>query len=73
MRKNEISSERVNVLEMKCLSSMVLVTRKDSVRNQEVHRMAGMVMELSSRLDQRVLRWFEHVERMDEEHMTKKK
>ena len=54
MRKNEISSESVNVLEMKCLSSMVLVTRMDSVRNQEVHRMAGMVMELSSRVDQRV-------------------
>ena len=27
-------------------------------------------MELTSRVDQRVLRWFGHVERMDEYHMA---
>ena len=36
----------------------------DRVRNEEVRRRAGIEMELANRADQRVLRWFEHVERM---------
>ena len=35
----------------------------DRVRNEEVRRRAGIEMELVSRADQRVLRWFAHVER----------
>ena len=36
----------------------------DRVRNEEVRRRAGIEMELACRADQRVLRWFGHVERM---------
>ena len=61
------SAERrkVNVLEMKCLRSLIGVSRMDRVRNEEVRRRACIEMELASRADQRVLRWFVHVERMD--------
>ena len=45
-----------NVLEMKCLRSLVGVSQKDRVRNEEVRRRAGIEMELASRVDQRVLR-----------------
>ena len=38
----------------------------DRVRNEEVRNRAGIERELTSRTDQRVLRWFGHVERMDE-------
>ena len=38
----------------------------DRVRNEEVRRSAGIEMELASRADQRVLRWFGHVERIDD-------
>ena len=38
----------------------------DRVRNEEVRRRAGIERELASRADQRVLRWFGHVERIDE-------
>ena len=48
----------MNVLEMKCSRSLVGVSRMDRVRNEEVHRRAGIEMELASRADQRVLRWF---------------
>ena len=41
-------------------------SRIDRVRNEEVRRRAGIERELASRADQRVLRWFRHVERMDE-------
>ena len=56
----------MNVLEMKCMRSSVGVSRMDRVRNVEVPRIAGIEMELASRVDQRALRWFGNVERMDE-------
>ena len=61
----------VNVLEMKCLRSLVGVSRMDRVRNEEVRRRAGIERELASRANRRVLRWFGHVERMDEYRKTK--
>ena len=47
----------MNVLEMKCLRSLVGVSRMDRVRNEKVRRRAGIERELASRADQRVLRW----------------
>ena len=38
----------------------------DRVRNEEVRRRAGIERELASTADQRVVRWFGYVERMDE-------
>ena len=45
------SAERrkVNVLEMKCLRSLVGVSRMDRVKNEEVRRRAGIERELASR------------------------
>ena len=68
------SAERrkVNVLEMKCLRSLVGVSRMDRFRNEEVRRRAGIERELASRADQRVLRRFGHVERMDEYRIARR-
>ena len=68
------SAERrkVNVLETKCLRSLVGVSRMDGVRNEEVRMRAGIEMELASRADQRVLRRFGHAERMDEYRMARR-
>ena len=44
----------------------------DRFRNEEVHRRAGIEIELASRADQRVLRWFGHVERMDDYRMARR-
>ena len=62
----------MNVLEMKCLRSLVGVSRMDRVINEEVRRRAGIEGELASRANQRVLRWFGHVEKMHEYRMAKK-
>ena len=43
----------------------------DRVRNEEVRRRAGIEKELASRANQRILRWFGHVERMEEYHMAR--
>ena len=60
---------KVNVLEIKCLRSFVGVSRMDRVRNEEVRRRAE-IGELAGRADQRVLRWFGHVERIDKYRMA---
>ena len=39
----------MNVLEMKCLRSLVGVSRMDRVRNEEVRKRAGIERELASR------------------------
>ena len=41
----------MNVLEMKCLRSLVGVSRMDRVGNEEVRRRAGIERELASRAD----------------------
>ena len=68
------SAERrkVNVLEMKSLISLVGVSQMERVRNEKVSRRARIERELASRADQRVLKWFGHVERMDEYHMARR-
>ena len=48
----------MNALVMKCLRSLIEVSRMDRVRNSEVRRRAGIEREFASRADQRVLRWF---------------
>ena len=65
-------SRKVNVLEMKCLRNLVGVSRTDRVRNEEVRRRAEIERELASRADQRVLRWFGHMERIDEYRMARR-
>ena len=62
----------MNVLEMKCLRSLVGVSPMDRVRNEEVRRRAGIERELMSRVDQRVLRCFGPVERMDDYRMARR-
>ena len=42
---------KVNVLEMKCFINLFGVSRKDRVRNEEVHRKAGIENELASTAD----------------------
>ena len=61
----------MNVLEMKCLRS--LVECQNWIEwNEEVHRRAGIERELPSGADQRVLRRFGHAERIDEYRMARK-
>ena len=67
-----VEKRKVNVLEIKCLKNLVGVSRMDRVRNEEVHRRAGIERELASRADQRVFRWLRQVERMDEYRMARR-
>ena len=59
--------QKLNVFEMKCLRSMTGASRLDRVRNEVVRARTGVRRELAARVDVNVLRWFGHVERMDNE------
>ena len=64
--------QKLNVFEMKCLRSMTGVSRVNRVRNEVVRARTGVRSELAARVDMNVLRWFCHVERMDNERLLKK-
>ena len=66
--------QKLNVFEMKCLRSMALagVSRLDRVRNEVMRARTGVRRELAARVDMNVLRWFGHVERMDNERLAEK-
>ena len=68
------SAERnkVNDLQMKCLRSLVGVSRMDRVRNEDVRRRAVIEREFACRVYKRVLRWVGHVERMDESRLARR-
>ena len=44
----------------------------DRVRNEEVQMRTGMEWELASRANQKIRRWFGHLERMDEYRMARR-
>ena len=64
--------QKLKVFKMKCLRSMTGVSRLDGVRNEVVRARTGVRRELAARVDMNVLRWFGHVERMDNEQLPKK-
>ena len=64
--------QKLNVFEMKCLRSTTGVSRLDRVRNEAVRARTGVRREWGARVDMNVLRWFGHVERMDNERLLKK-
>ena len=63
---------------MKCLRSLVGVSRTDRVGSEEVRQHLStslLIKEVHRRAilsDQRVLRWFGHVERMDEYRIARR-
>ena len=60
------------MFEKKCLRSMTGASWLYRVRNEVVRARTGVRRELAVRVDMHVLRWFGHVERMDNERLLKK-
>ena len=56
---------------MKCLRSMTGVSQLDRIRNEVVTPRTGVRRELAATVDMNVLRWFGHVDRMDNERLLK--
>ena len=64
--------KRLDVMEMKCLRSMSGVTIWDRNTNESIRGRTGVKSKLSNRAEQKTLRWFGHMERMNEERLAKR-
>ena len=53
------------------MGSITCETKWQALRISGLFSVPGIVRELASRADQRVLRWFAHVERMDQYRMDR--
>ena len=69
---NKSEQRKVEAVEMDCLRSICNVRRIDRIRNEEVRRRCGKVVSVGIKRDQSVLRWFGHIERMNEERIQKR-
>ena len=63
--------KRMEEVDMKCLRN-ICGLRIDRVPNEEIRRRCGKNVSVSQRIDQGVLRWFGHVERMRDERIAKR-
>ena len=59
------AEKRSNVMEMmRCLRRMCGVTRMDRGRNENVRKRTGVTREVAGRVQQRVFRWFGHLDKI---------
>merc|ERR1712002_1395453 len=59
-------------VEMNCLRNICGRRRIDKIPNVRIREMCGKNVGVCERMDQAVLRWFEHVERMGNERLVKR-
>ena len=67
-----LERKRMEAVEMNCLRNICGLRRIDRVPNVEIRRRHGKKVSVSQRIDQGVLRWFGHIERMGDERMAKR-
>ncbi len=65
------ADRRLSVFEMRYLQGMLGVLRMDRVRHEDVRHRTDVERKLPERVDQRMLSWYGHMIRMDEDCMTK--
>lgn len=65
------SESRINAVEMRSLRSMCGVKLIDRVRNEIIREECGLKEDIVTRIEKGMLRWFGHLERMDESRLTK--
>ena len=69
---NVQNRRRMEAVEMNCLRSMCGVRRIDRISNAEIRRRCNKEMGVGNKIDQSVLRWFGHMERMENERLVKR-
>jgi hypothetical protein len=67
-QKKHIS--RINAVEMRAPGSMIGVKLSDRVRTEVLREECGVKEDLVTKIEKNTLRWFGHVERMDERRLT---
>jgi hypothetical protein len=61
----------LNYIHMRALRSMIGVKLSDRVRNEVIREKCGVKEDVVTKVEKNMLRWFGHVQRMDERRLTK--
>ena len=69
---NARERRKIEVMEMRGLRTICGVRWYDRVRNERVREMCGNKRSFGERVDQGVLKWYGHMERMNDERLTKR-
>ncbi|KAI5640894.1 reverse transcriptase (RNA-dependent DNA polymerase) domain-containing protein [Phthorimaea operculella] len=62
---------RINAVEMRALRSMIGVKLSDRIKNRVIRERCGIKEDVVTGIEKGMLRWFGHVERMNERRLTK--
>ncbi|KAI5639199.1 reverse transcriptase (RNA-dependent DNA polymerase) domain-containing protein [Phthorimaea operculella] len=62
---------RINAVEMRALRSMIGVKLSDKIRNSVIRERCGIKEDVVTGIEKGMLRWFGHVERMNERRLSK--
>ena len=68
----ERERSRVRVLQMDNLRGLLVIRRMDRISNARIRELCGVRKGLDERIDESVLRWFGHVERMERDRIAKR-
>ena len=63
---------KVQAVQMDNLRSVLGGRRIDKMRNERIREMCGVEREMNERINESLLRWFGHMERMDESRLVKR-
>ena len=69
-RENERS--RIRVVQMDNLKGLVGIRRMDKVPNAQIRQLCRVKKGVDKKIDEGVLRWFNHVERMENDKIAKR-
>ena len=61
----EKERSRIRDVQMDNIRGLLIIRRMDRVLNARVRELCGVKNDLDERIDEEVLRWFGHVERME--------
>ena len=68
----EKERSRIRATQMGSLRGLVDIRRMDRVPNVRIRELCGVKKGLDERIDEGVLRWFGHVERMERDRIVKR-
>ena len=69
-KENERS--RIRAVQMDNLRGLLGIRRMDKVLNAWIRELCGVTKAMDERIDEGVLRWFGHVERMENDRIAKR-
>ena len=72
MYGSEKERSRVRVVQVDYLRGLLGIRRMDRVPNAEIRELCGVKKGLDERIDEGMLWWFSHVERMERDSIAKK-